>query len=273
MPNLPSPIQDLISKMLIVDPLNRIKMNEIKNHPGFKLYLPESYILPKPLPIPFISDPIDLNLIPSNFFEILRGIGYSSDEDIINELNSNNHSMSKVFFYLMSHNIAVQTLDWPSGNIDELPQDIYFLTPEINNSIFSLKPDISSPETYSFAIKSKWKFNLNTQFKTEPFIFPNLNYNLISITNFLQKNLNFLGYEWLYPDQSRLIVRSLNLNQYFILFFQEKDENTVFLKFLPISIKNSDYNEIISIFLNLFNIKMNLIEEEDNEEINVELFN
>lgn len=112
--DLPHDIQDLISKMLIVDPKDRITIKAIKNHPAFRIGLPPKYIVPTPLAIPHIHAPIDRSQIDLSVVSVLKQIGYNNDDDVISELTSEKHNMAKVFFHMLKREFSPVSLPWPS---------------------------------------------------------------------------------------------------------------------------------------------------------------
>jgi BR serine/threonine kinase len=76
MPELPAEIQNLISAMLTLDPKSRFRIAEIKEHEAFRLGLVSpNYVLPSPLPIPQLPDPMDRSCIDESIIRLLSAIG------------------------------------------------------------------------------------------------------------------------------------------------------------------------------------------------------
>jgi BR serine/threonine kinase len=101
MPDIfPPDLRDLISQMLEVDVDERIKLADIKRHPIFRLGLPPDYILPSPSSIAIIPAEIDIAALRADFLTILKSIGYKSDDDILNELQSSGNSNAKMFYQM-----------------------------------------------------------------------------------------------------------------------------------------------------------------------------
>lgn len=112
MPLLPVYIQDLISRMLTVDPSERITIKEIKEHPAFKMGLPDGYIIPAPLPIPSISDPIDFSKVPAALLDVLKAIGYRGDDEIKREFENSESSPAKLFYWMFFRLSSPVDLPW-----------------------------------------------------------------------------------------------------------------------------------------------------------------
>lgn len=151
--DLPHDVQDLISKMLIVDPKYRITIGAIKTHPAFRIGLPSKYIVPSPLAVPHINSPIDQSKIDVNVVSVLKQIGYNNDDDVISELTSEKHSMAKVFFHMLKHEFSLVTLPWPSDKIlhSSNSTSSYDLLP-IPSDVFEFSPTqlpIGSPSPSS----------------------------------------------------------------------------------------------------------------------------
>ena len=89
MPDSFSPeIKDLISKMINIDPNQRLSTEQIMQHPAFSINLPYGYIFPSPIPLPTLFDPVDPSQIDEKIFKTLKQIGYATDEELINVLSS-----------------------------------------------------------------------------------------------------------------------------------------------------------------------------------------
>ena len=69
--------------MLTVDVSQRITLDQIKEHPGFRILMPEEYILPTPFPAVNVPDPIDPASLSPEIIQILNHIGFEDEE--INE--------------------------------------------------------------------------------------------------------------------------------------------------------------------------------------------
>ena len=120
--------------MLTVDPKNRFTIDQIKNHPLFRIGLPDDYILPFPLPLSHIP-PIDIKSFDVTILDTLKHIGVfgqlesnqshsNSNEDdyqdLINQLNQpiDTITMAKIFVKMLSERFDITKIDW-SQSIDD----------------------------------------------------------------------------------------------------------------------------------------------------------
>lgn len=83
--NLSSDARALIQGMLAVDPVKRITVPEILQHPFFKKGLPR-YLTPLPSPGPVLGQLSALVHPPNLEFEIIEGLG-RIEEDVIEQLS------------------------------------------------------------------------------------------------------------------------------------------------------------------------------------------
>jgi BR serine/threonine kinase len=104
--------RDLISRLIVVDPSRRLTIPQIKEHPYFRRNLPGEYILPRPLPIPAFSEPIDPGTISEEVVDVLRKIGYTDDNELLHDFESPQHSMAKVFYRMLTSRDKFDRLDW-----------------------------------------------------------------------------------------------------------------------------------------------------------------
>ena len=101
MPKIDHMFQDLLSKILVVDPKNRISITGIKNHPVFKLFLPQEYIPPSPLPLLSIDEPIPQSMINQDVVSQLEKIGFRNHHELMRMLMSRESNMAKVFYRML----------------------------------------------------------------------------------------------------------------------------------------------------------------------------
>jgi BR serine/threonine kinase len=111
MGNFDSQAQDLVGRMLVLETDRRIAIEEIKRHPVFRVGLPEAYILPVPLPIPILNEPMDADVDPQ-FFQILQHVGYGSADEVRAELVATVHTPAKMFLMMWRRYIALEDLPW-----------------------------------------------------------------------------------------------------------------------------------------------------------------
>ena len=101
---IPPSAGDLIKRMLVIDPTQRINIESIKQHPWFMLSSVEGLAaLPRP-PTPeevgtSVADPsrIDMDIVQS-----LSVIGWGNEQDLVAALLNSDHNMEKVFYYLLA---------------------------------------------------------------------------------------------------------------------------------------------------------------------------
>lgn len=127
--HFPDDIKDLIKKMLTVEPEKRITIAEIKEHKAFLNGYPKSYVLPSPIPIPDLEEPLSIDDIPDSHFESLCQLGISRDE-ARDQLTSAGTNVSKVFVNMLLQNQEFENLPWNEA-VSALPEcenDEFFLT-------------------------------------------------------------------------------------------------------------------------------------------------
>jgi hypothetical protein len=159
-------VKDLVSKMLELDPCRRITIEQLKAHPAFLANLPRDYTLPRPLPVPTGGE-LDQSAIPSDLIDILRGIGYDSDDEIVAELLSEERTNAKIFYEMYSERITgdsfVDMLPW-DGMAQVSPDEPLTQSPQVFPEAGSVNaadafarrrkmPDIQSPDVRSLASK------------------------------------------------------------------------------------------------------------------------
>ena len=239
MPDFPDYIQDLISRMLTVPTDERITMEGIKNHPAFRIGLPDNYIVPTPLPIPLLNEPIDPSTIDPKIIGILKNIGYGSDEEINAEFTSPTHTNAKVFYMMFKKSIAYDSLQWPGADSDPdnqidnyvAPDDAFFMSPRQipmggqtrANDPFHRRiqaPDVSSPEVRSLIQRPEW-FSMDSNAEVEQIggedenveqefegIPIQLEYLMQGLQIFLTQN----DLKWFHQSDMELIAKSFELN-------------------------------------------------------------
>lgn len=233
MPNFPPEIQDLISRMLTVDVNQRINIEGIKEHPAFRIGLPESYILPCPLPIPFLPDPIDLTEVDPKVLAVLQQIGFTNDEELQIELGTEGHSMAKVFYYMLTTNITLDSLPWTDNQIQadiSAQPDAFLMSPQgvaYESGTQSSDPFhrrrrksslASSPDVYSLAERAQWA-SVPTQEYTSDIVQPcvDINMHLDILMMNMQLMLYSLNFEWFHQDDYTLIARRAEDMMYIIV--------------------------------------------------------
>ncbi|KAJ6239355.1 protein kinase [Anaeramoeba flamelloides] len=91
---------DLISKLLNVDPVERIGIKEIKKHPFFTAELPKNYILPSPLVNyeDIAKKPISPSKVDHDIVEEIEQLGWIQNTEILERLQSKDSNIVKIFY-------------------------------------------------------------------------------------------------------------------------------------------------------------------------------
>jgi BR serine/threonine kinase len=210
--SLPPDTQDLIRKMLCVDPRKRITIAGIKEHPAFREGYPIGYVLPAPIPLVFSDDPIEPD---EKIVQYLEHIGFDSMEEIRAELASEGRSMAKVFYSLHALAQRPESLPWASGQlkVPTSPPDLFRMTPDEHEfgsapvDFGPRSPDGSGSSTGSMPECDAWTsfpatmpMNEETWFKLKCDQMPVLMFHL-------QEMLTSLGYEFFHPNPFELYGR------------------------------------------------------------------
>jgi BR serine/threonine kinase len=113
MPDWPSDIQHLIGSMLTVDTAARITLEQIKQHPAFRIGISDpAYVLPVPLPVSVRPEPIAIASISSTVRGIMQQVGFSNDGELQAELETDGSSMAKVFYQMLVATNSFDDLPW-----------------------------------------------------------------------------------------------------------------------------------------------------------------
>jgi BR serine/threonine kinase len=169
---LPDVLKDLITKILVVKPKDRISMADIKVHPGFLFGLPQGYEVPRPFPPPVITEPISEAVDPQ-FLLTLRAIGYTDDDEIIRELVASEPTRAKMFLQLFNSRYAL----CPDGEVD----------PWSSEELDLLEGDAPQP--------------------SEPRVVRDLSVPLLVFLGSMQAYFVASGFEWFHPAEVVLLAR------------------------------------------------------------------
>ena len=239
---IPPPIQQLISQMLTVDVTQRINIDQIKKHPAFQLYSPITYEFPKPIPLPYLPDPIPLDKVDETVYTVLLQIGYESEEDIKNELTAPVHNMAKVFYTMLMNLISLKSLPWstlhekdsgdgstPTETKTAFDGDAFLVTPQ--NGFAAMHstdpfrrttklPGNSAPEVYSLAESSITGWSGEETKPSEFTIAEEQDFTLdIRVEDFMdivQQVMKQYGYDYFHPDDLQLVARKENPETYLL---------------------------------------------------------
>ncbi|OHS96355.1 putative CAMK family protein kinase [Tritrichomonas foetus] len=224
--NLPPPIQDLIARMLIVNPQERINIANIKQHPAFRIGLPENYVSPTPLPIPSIPNPIDPATIDPSVLSTLLQIGFADEQELIAEFSREGHSMAKVFYSMLTTNVSLESLPWVAPIIEQHPSEAYLQSPAFvgQNSLgFGSSPDFL-PDSYSMgsevsslAERAPWAYLPTNDYKydvMQPCL--GIQLPLEQLMTSLQILLTSLHFQWFHPDDCSIFSRRADDMMYLV---------------------------------------------------------
>jgi BR serine/threonine kinase len=205
MPQFDDDIQDLIYKILVVEPEKRITIEGIKQHPAFLKGLPAGYVLPTPLPLPSLRGGIEVSSIQPKMLQVLRQIGYQSDEELANELASDGPAMAKVFHFMLTRVFDRDFLPWSELTAQPSASEIDPGEPE------DLLPLSVFESCYSLAKKADWSIGdvMQVAYEQEQTI-EHLRMSSVGLMFTLQCIMNDLGYEWFHPDDITLVLRTRN---------------------------------------------------------------
>ena len=182
MPSVDPMIQDLLRKILTVDPVRRIKINQIKEHPAFHIGLPFSYILPTPLPIPAINNPITLDFQQNSnlnndinvdsILDSLQHIGFKDRFKLISLLKSNAPNMAKVFYLMIKNPFDPDLLPWDQSSPNTPDSSLFYDHPFVCPfDLGNISSDPFDDEAFPKKVRS-------TSFMaTKEQLFDNSNYN------------------------------------------------------------------------------------------------
>ena len=79
---------DLIRRIIDVNPERRMRIEQIKKHPFFRLGLKDDFILPEPLHLCNDNEPILLSTIPERIRKTLTSIGFTNDDELRDEIET-----------------------------------------------------------------------------------------------------------------------------------------------------------------------------------------
>jgi len=262
MPDFHPDIQNLISRMLTVEPTERITIEQIKHHKAFKKGLPNRYTVPSPLPVPIVEHPIDPSTVDQSVLNVIKQIGFS-DDNLIQQLNSEGASSAKSFCLLLTRQTSLDSLPWeeyfpPSSPEQDIaflmaaepPPPVNFVFPK-NDPFFRRKfNDSGSLGVYSMIERSSVFENSYLYQGDQSYIIPPMASSLENIVSSVQGFLLDSEYDWLYPNDITLFARkSRSQGPYYAFHF-------VFEKDYAISIKifvqggSSSFEQFCSLIVN-----------------------
>jgi serine/threonine protein kinase len=220
MPDFPPDIQSLVSRMLTVDPDQRIKIDQIKSHPTFRIgvFIP-TYVFPSPLPVPDLSVPIDLATVHPDAIGILRQIGFADDE-LSAAFAMSGNSWAKVFHHMLTSQVALDLLPWTDGERPADEDASFIVSPDAPERFNSTSPSPDpfsrtshtrrgpSSGCYSLVERAQWAAFAAHEFKNDlmqPCVQIGLPVDVLMAK--MQLVLGRLNLQWFHPDDLTIIAR------------------------------------------------------------------
>ena len=232
MPAFTPEIQNLISRMLCVDATKRITIDQIKEHPGFRIGLPRNYAIPKPLPLPSLPDPMVVDDIDPKVFTVLTHLGYVNEKDIKAELESSKTNMAKVFVHMLTSTMSLDWLPWNGEVGEEVSEDnflveeqpIVFVAHAGNSDPFHRRKitqqlSLGSPDLFSFVEKSTWGGDVPPpeQPLSNKTTVGKITSTLTGIVAALQQLLSSHSHKFFHPNDETIITRIDESEMYVIV--------------------------------------------------------
>ncbi|OHT12374.1 hypothetical protein TRFO_17862 [Tritrichomonas foetus] len=230
MPPFSEPAKDLISQLLTLDPIKRITIPQIKQHPFFRINLPYDYISPTPIPFPNFIQPVDPTKVSPEIIDILRKIGYNDDSELAIDFASPTHSMAKVFYYMLTTRVSFDQLDW-SLSVDanvQLPAGEEIILNAVNQAFTMTGSDPFHRYGSSFSSQSleagnslanrpEWNV-LETQPMdiVQTFEVKISGILITELMRLMQVLVRSLGMQWFFPDDFTILSRSDQIGGYII---------------------------------------------------------
>jgi BR serine/threonine kinase len=222
MPPFPPDIQDLIQKMLVVDPTQRITIAQIKSHAAFRRGLVPSYVLPSPLPFAQYTAPIDVTLLPSPVLSTLAQIGFSDATELANQLHDSENSAAKVFTMILLNMVDLSGLA-NSGLPPFVGAELAFAPVLLGQP----KPSDAIPregyrggEAAPYGDYSAGNPVWNRERTMAAHVYATASFDtckqpLWALMTALQQDLGRLAYSWFHPDPGTIYVRAPDGNAYY----------------------------------------------------------
>jgi hypothetical protein len=124
MPRVSQNVGDMIRRILVADPIERLTIEGIKEHPAFRIGLDESYVLPSPLRPRAV---VGISL-PEKVVKILKTIGYREVQNLWRPERTESDVTAAMIAIALSGPLDLSSLPWDTA------QDGAVLTNEIVRS-------------------------------------------------------------------------------------------------------------------------------------------
>lgn len=260
MPPLDPPIQDLISRILTVSVADRITISQIKAHPAFRIGLSPTYILPKPLPLPQGIEPIDVKNVDSVLLRILTSIGYTSEDEINEELTSPDHTMAKIFYLMYNRIVSLDSIPWSGTDSfrQEETEDLFMMTPRpiaINQSNIDsfgrrrVHHESVESMIQSYAHAADWaSVNPIADNEENEIIQQEFTDIQMSVEHLAEEMQNFLldVYEYFYQSDTQFFIRRNDSNLYITLTIEPQAPGLVSILAVKVRGKGDDFTRFIT---------------------------
>ena len=243
MPSFPSDVQDLIKRLIVVDPEQRLTIEQIKAHPCFRRGLEDNYQLPKPIPIIAHEESIDPSLLPQEILNILTQIGFQDQNELNEELLSNKNTMAKVFVSMLTVKLDFEKLPWDESSKETKSNSLDDNSFMISHKKFTVNEEDpfrrhtevskipQSLEIQSLAIRPNWMTDDPTQSSLVTNVLKSSEKCFYGKTIWLimsrcQEAANDCGLQWFHPNPMTLYARTADGGFYISInaSFKEQDE-------------------------------------------------
>jgi serine/threonine protein kinase len=206
---------DLIQHILIVDPAKRMTIAQIKSHSAFRIGLPEDYVVPTPLPLPRMHDPIQLTDAETPTLGVLQQIAFPDLDELRAQLTSDGPNMAKVFFAMLTQSAD----DWlmQQDRIDRSPSlgglDQFFAEHEQQQLARSLIHSgsfgsFTGSLCESFRTAARFTVHADASIVTGDETIYDLETQASDLMAILQEFARVSGLTFLHPDYRLLILRN-----------------------------------------------------------------
>lgn len=213
--------------MLTVDVSQRITLDQIKAHPGFRILMPEEYILPTPFPSVNVPDPIDPNSLSPDIIQVLNHIGFEDDE-LNDQLKADHTTQAKQFLFLILKKISFDTISWDGKTMPVVKLDLA-------DEEFALKETVTDDIQYQAGLPF-----------TKTLVIKEVKMKKVLAMTEVQKWLTSHDFQWVYPNDYLILARKKdNSLQIFFRVDFSLDQN-INLEFFLSKGDEKEFNEIFN---------------------------
>ena len=207
--------RDFIARLLVLDPAKRLTIEGMKAHPMFRLGLPQEYVIPRPLPIPLMQGPIDPATVAADVLDVLHKIGYTDDEELTRDLVSEQQTMAKVFFHMLTARVGIDELDWSRavggssfGQASDAPLAAFTVdgVDPFQRHIGSM-PGSSYEAAASLAFRPEWAMPESEPMQVVQTFNVAARMGVVQTMTAVQLALAQLEMQWFHPDDFTVIAR------------------------------------------------------------------